>query len=155
MKTLTLLIALFVWIALGDSVHAEEKEETYTVEYDIEKGGKQVFESEYDDSIIIIEEIVSEDNNFGVLSIANGRYAISRNATLRWSASYEIDILNNRIVSAHSAKHSTVVGSITNADLTRVSNTVAEYNFNYSAPFINRAISLRSAIGSGQIIVTY
>lgn len=147
------LIGVFGWSINSTTAGAERIEEE--IVYDLEEGGRQIFViGEGDDKeIIIVEEVIGLNDVVYPTSIGNGEYTVSRNLPLAWSASYQIRVNNNRIVSAFNATHSTVVGSITNSNL-GLSNGVASYSFTYNR-VLSTSINIRSEVRNGQLSIDY
>ena len=118
--------------------------------YDLQKGGKQIFlilneDGSYDE--ILIEQI---DGN---TRVSNGTYKVSYQAS-SWTAGFYIAISNNRITDAYSAFHTSTIGSISNAVLTKNSSTMATYSFIHKVAVLNFNTGVIATISNSNLEVT-
>lgn len=158
-KILIVVIAFLGFVSYSTTVSAEE-----SVEYDLEKGGRQEFvvENDGEEMVITVEEVFSPqkpaDTGYGIQStsvpVTNRSYNISGGVPGVWNASYTVDVNNQRITRAHNTSAYVVIGSFRSRKLT-YNNSRATYELVMIRPFIHDAnIKLVSYISNGRLYVT-
>ena len=143
--------ALILTLLLSSTLISNAAEMQPDISYDLTKGGTQVFyleDSNGEEIIITVEEIE------GTARIANGSYKVSYDYPNKWEAGFTVDISSNKITRAYSAFHTAIVGSITNATLTRNSNTKATYKFTHKTGLIGTTSGVVATISGTSLNVS-
>lgn len=125
--------------------------ENNEVEYDMEKGGAQVFhftEENGDSAEVVIEEVPSE------LRVSNGTYKISKTIKNKWIASFYIDVNSNKITRAYNKSCKALVGKITTSSLIKNSSSKATLTFSikYSTAYVQ--INMVASIKNKKIVTS-
>lgn len=157
MKKIFLLLTIVIssFIFLSSNVSASVIKPVNTLDASIKEITEKGFvSSNYLDVSGNLNEItISLDSNV-MLFANNNTYTVSHTSKGYYVASYKIDVSSNKITKVHSPSVTLSIGTLSNQNLVKISDTKANLSFNQKVLIgtLNRNIS--STISNGKISVT-
>jgi len=107
-----------------------------------------------DNDTIHTFRVEEADQGFSIMSLANKTYTVSHIESGVYEASFKIDINTNRIRRAHSDNIKIFRGSISNRQLSRVSDTRARLSFTHRYLLFTANNAITANVSGGKLSIT-